>query len=197
MSSSLLHYRLYLWCICSPQWFLDELKTSTRTKQIYIVLHIFTTMETKCEVWDRVKLAQTPPIYPLSQYIRKTCLYNFDPIKPHFYIVNWGLQGYTLFFLFLLKNIDCGYSLEPPRRGGSNEYHNICFEQKYEKYQTFLSENFQFLEVKFPIYLNRYVFVMNSLLTVPRRYFYCDIFVKSSVVFHFQNVLFSFNNCVS
>ena len=21
---------------------------------------------------------------------------------------NWGLQGYTLFFFFLLKNIDCG-----------------------------------------------------------------------------------------
>ena len=31
------------------------------------------------------------------------------------------------------QNIDCGYSLEPPRRGGSNEYHNLCFEQKYEK----------------------------------------------------------------
>ena len=28
------------------------------------------------------------------------------------------------------QNIDCGHSLEPPRRGGSNEYHNICFEQK-------------------------------------------------------------------
>ena len=28
-----------------------------------------------------------------------------------------------IFFLCLLKNIDCGYSLEPPRR---------CFEQKYE-----------------------------------------------------------------
>ena len=25
------------------------------------------------------------------------------------------------------QNIDCGYSLEPPRRGGSNEYDNICF----------------------------------------------------------------------
>ena len=24
-------------------------------------------------------------------------------------------------------NIDCGYSLEPPRRGGSNEYHHLCF----------------------------------------------------------------------
>ena len=38
--------------------------------------------------------------------------------------------------------------------------HNLCFEQKYEKYQTFLSENFQFLEVKFSTYLNRGVFVM-------------------------------------
>ena len=27
------------------------------------------------------------------------------------------------------QNIDCGYSLEPPRRGGSNEYHNLCFMQ--------------------------------------------------------------------
>ena len=25
------------------------------------------------------------------------------------------------------QNIDCGYSLEPPRRGGSNEYQNLCF----------------------------------------------------------------------
>ena len=29
-----------------------------------------------------------------------------------------------------------------------------------KKYQSFLSENFQFLEVKFSIYLNRCVFVM-------------------------------------
>ena len=38
--------------------------------------------------------------------------------------------------------------------------HNLCFQQKYEKYQSFLSENFQFLEVKFSIYLKRHVFVM-------------------------------------
>ena len=24
------------------------------------------------------------------------------------------------------QEIDCGYSFEPPRRGGSNEYHNLC-----------------------------------------------------------------------
>ena len=29
-----------------------------------------------------------------------------------------------------------------------------------KKYQSFLSKNFQFLEVKFSIYLNRHVFVM-------------------------------------
>ena len=40
--------------------------------------------------------------------------------------------------------------------------HNLCFEQKYEKYQSFLSENFQFLEMKFPIYLNRRVYVMHG-----------------------------------
>ena len=73
------------------------------------------------------------------------------PLKPHFNIVNWGLQGYTLFFLFLHKNIDCEYSLEPPRRGGSNVYPQSCFEQILEKYQSFLSENFQFLEVKLSI----------------------------------------------
>ena len=38
--------------------------------------------------------------------------------------------------------------------------HNLCFEQKYEKYQSFSFENFQFLEVKFSLYLNRRVFVM-------------------------------------
>ena len=54
--------------------------------------------------------------------ITKTGLYKFDPLKPHFYTVELGFTGYTLIFLFLLKNIDCGYSLKPPRRGNSNKY---------------------------------------------------------------------------
>ena len=32
-----------------------------------------------------------------------------------------------IFFLFLNANICCGYSLEAPRRGASNEYNNIGF----------------------------------------------------------------------
>ena len=36
--------------------------------------------------------------------------------------------------------------------------HTLCFEQEYEKYQNFLSENFPFLFVNFSIYLNRHFF---------------------------------------
>ena len=40
--------------------------------------------------------------------------------------------------------------------------HNLCYEQTYENYQNFSSENFPFLVVKFTIYLNRRVFVMGD-----------------------------------
>ena len=36
-------------------------------------------------------------------------------------------------FLFLHENICCGYSLEAPHRGASNEYHNICFHGEIRK----------------------------------------------------------------
>ena len=88
----------------------------------------------------------------MLDYITKTCLYNFDPLKPHFYIVKLGFTGVYIIFLISDQNIDYGYSLEPPRRGGSNEYHNLCFEQKYEKNENFSSENFHFLVVKFSVY---------------------------------------------
>ena len=35
--------------------------------------------------------------------ITKTCLYNFEPTKPHFYIVKLGFTGVYILFLFLLK----------------------------------------------------------------------------------------------
>ena len=35
--------------------------------------------------------------------------------------------------------------------------HNLCFEQKYENYQNFSSENFHFLVVKISVYLKRHV----------------------------------------
>ena len=63
----------------------------------------------------------------MIETITKTCLYKFDPLQPHFYIVKLGFTGVYIIFLILLNNIDCGYSLEPPRRGGSNEYPQSMF----------------------------------------------------------------------
>ena len=108
-------------------------------------------------------------------HITKTYLYNFDPNKPNFYIVKLGVyRGIHYFFLFLLKNIDCGYSLEPPRRGGSNKYPQSMFWTEIWKLSEFLSENFQFLMVKFSIYLNRRVFV--TIIVVFPGYLYSHVF---------------------
>ena len=60
----------------------------------------------------------------IAKISRKHTYIILTPLKPHFYIVK---LGYTLLFLFLLENIDCGYSLEPPRRGGSNKYPQSMF----------------------------------------------------------------------
>ena len=52
--------------------------------------------------------------------------------------VKLGFTGvYIIFLILLKKNIDCGYSLEPPRRGRSNEYPQSMFLAGYEKYQNF------------------------------------------------------------
>ena len=92
--------------------------------------------------------------YSAINLITKTYLYNFDPLKPHFYIIKLGFTGVYNIFLISAQNIDCGYLLEPPL----TSTHNLCFEQKYEKYQNFLSEKLPLFVVKFSIYLNRRVF---------------------------------------
>ena len=87
---------------------------------------------------------------PSAAYdITKTYLYNFDPLKPHFYTVKLGFTGVYIIFL-IFAQIEAVLT----------SIHNLCFEQKLEKYQNFLSENFHFLVVKFSVYLNRHVFVM-------------------------------------
>ena len=40
-----------------------------------------------------------------SVLITKTCLYNFDPLKPHHYIVKVGFTGvYIIFLIFARKH---------------------------------------------------------------------------------------------
>ena len=51
-----------------------------------------------------------------------------------FYCKNWKIHK-KMFDIFLIfaQNIDCGYTLEPPRRGGSNEYPRAMFWSKNKK----------------------------------------------------------------
>ena len=127
-------------------------------------------------------------------FITKTRLYDFDPIKPNFDMVKLGFTGVFIIILISAQkhrmwvlvrtasgisaqkhrlwvlvrtasHIDCGYSLEPPRRGSSNEYpqsmflaeseavltstHNLCFWAEIRKLSEFFIWKFSVLEVKF------------------------------------------------
>ena len=110
--------------------------------------------------------------------ITKTCLYNFDPLKPHFHTVKLGVIEVCIIFPFCSKH--CGYSqcLWVTTMFWATSNRNLCFEQKYEKYQFFLSENFQFLVVKLSKHLNRRVFVMigrlyTVIVAIPGQLQYC------------------------
>ena len=104
----------------------------------------------------------------LSYPITKTCLYNVDPLKPHFYIVKVRFTGVYIIFLISAQNIDYGYSLEPPRRGGSNEYpQSVFLSRKKKNIRIFIWKFSFFLVVKFSVYLSRLVF--RNALSAQRR----------------------------
>ena len=46
---------------------------------------------------------------------------------------NFQWKKMIFFSFFFAQNIDCGYTLEPPRRGGSNEYPQSMFWSKNKK----------------------------------------------------------------
>ena len=109
------------------------------------------------------------PAYPykVSKSARGLTLTKLIHCKP-------GFTGLYIIFLISAQNIDYAYSLEPPRRGGSNEYPQSMFWAEIWKYQNFYLKISLLLVVKFSIYLNRHVFVMNysiPVLWVTRKMF--------------------------
>ena len=68
----------------------------------------------------------------MKQIITKTCLFKYNE---NFTTKKWKFSDKKSWYFFHIsaKNIDCGYSLEPPRRGGSNEYPQSMFLSRNKK----------------------------------------------------------------
>ena len=83
----------------------------------------------------------------------------YNPKKGNFQLKNANI------FLISAQNIDCGYSLEPPRRGGSNEYPQSMFWAEIRKIM-YTPVNPSFIIQKWGLWgskLYRHVFVMQRI----------------------------------
>ena len=61
-----------------------------------------------------------------------------------------NFQIKKLIFHISAQNIDCGYTLEPPRRGGSNEYPQSMFLRRNKKNNVYpCKPQFYFIKVGF------------------------------------------------
>ena len=112
-------------CVCSePRPFYVALPSRRRRNDVILTLWVFT----------------TELLLPTMYYITKTYLYNFDPLKPHFYIVKLGFRGVYIIFLISAQK----HRLWVPAEAVLTSTHNLCYEQKYEKYQIFYLKTFSF-----------------------------------------------------
>ena len=100
------------------------------------------------------------PLLFLYKSLRKHAYSNILKILPpkneHFQIKK------KLWYFSYFCSIGCGYSLEPPRRGGSNEYPQSMFSSRNKKNNVYPCKP-QFYNIKVGLRgskLYRYVFVM-------------------------------------
>ena len=97
----------------------------------------------------------------MLQVITKTCLYNFDPLKPHFYIVKLGFTGvYIISFISAQKHRLWVLVRTASPRWFERVPTIYVLSRNMKNIRVFYLKFFSFLELKFSIYLNRRVFVM-------------------------------------
>ena len=89
---------------------------------------------------------------------RKHTYIILTPFNSTLYSKTGVYRGIHYFFLFLLKNIDCGYSLDCLGEAVLTSTYNVSCEWKYEKYQNFDLKIFIFYG-KILVCLNRRVFI--------------------------------------
>ena len=83
-------------------------------------------------------------LLPLRKYAYSNTLKILPPKNGIFQIKNSDI------FHISAQNIDCGYSLEPPRRGGSNEYPQSMFLNRNKKNNAYpCKPQFYYIKVGF------------------------------------------------
>ena len=104
--------------------------------------------------------------YPQSMFLSRNKKNNVYPSKPQFYYIKVGFKGGQNYIgmkkneIFQIKNsdifhisaqnIDCGYSLEPPRRGRSNVYPQSMFLSRNKKNNVYpCKPQFYYIKVGF------------------------------------------------
>ena len=134
-----------------------------------------------------------------SKNITKRRLYNFAPLKPHFYIVKLGFTGVYIIFLILLKNIDCGY-LQRQFQCVPTIY---VLSRNIKNIRIFYLKIFLFWLKKISVYLNRRVFLMTVLAdqtwssqTKMNRLHRKIVFLHNLLVYNFVWLQLSTQKCL-
>ena len=85
----------------------------------------------------------------LSPLITKTCLFKYTERLITEKLKKIRQKNSNIFHISA-QNIDCGYSLEPPRRGGSNEYPQSMFLSRNKKNNVYpCKPQFYYIKVGF------------------------------------------------
>ena len=96
--------------------------------------------------------------YPLTcqQSVHTAKYINITKTRLFKYIENFTSKNLSFvdknlwYFHISAENIDCGYLLEPPRRGGSNEYPQSMFSSKNKKNNVYpCKPQFYYIKVGF------------------------------------------------
>ena len=82
-------------------------------------------------------------------HITKTRLFKYTE---NFTTKKWKFSDKKFWYFFYIsaQNIDCGYSLEPPQRGGSNEYPQSMYLSRNKKNNVYpFKPQFNYIKVGF------------------------------------------------
>ena len=137
--------------VCTPQIKDQQTKPSSRFPQEFITMqdgiHYNKTQWMGQTRWEQSQGLESFNIHRCSSSFRldfadfqselTKCHYETTPIQIYWKFTTikrkFSDRKFWYFFHIIAQNIDCGYSLEPPRQGGSNEYPQSMFFNRNKK----------------------------------------------------------------